>query len=148
MQPPLPGGVLSAFRLRARQGLATVTEGQLKTNWDVAVAALVGLLSVAFGAFAAHGMNDPKAIEWLKTASQYAAVHALAVLAVVGLGRSGFRLVRGTSTAFLVGVLLFSGSLVAMAFGAPRWFGAITPVGGLTFMVGWGMVAVTGLRKQ
>lgn len=117
-------------------------------NWDVAAAALVGLLAVAFGAFAAHGMSDPKAVEWLKTASQYAAVHALAVLAVSGLARGGFRPVRGTSAAFLVGVLVFSGSLVAMAFGAPRWFGAITPIGGLAFMVGWVLVMVGGLRSR
>lgn len=116
-------------------------------NWDVAAAALVGLLSVAFGAFAAHGMEDAKAIEWLKTASQYAAGHALAVLAVAALARGGFAVVRGTSAAFLVGVLVFSGSLVAMAFGAPRWFGAITPVGGVAFMVGWAMLAWAGIRR-
>ena len=116
-------------------------------NWDVAAAALVGLLSVAFGAFAAHGMSDLKAIEWLKTASQYAAVHALAILAVAGLARGGFRPVRGTSLAFLVGVLVFSGSLVAMAFGAPRWFGAITPIGGVAFMVGWVLVMVGAVRR-
>ena len=115
-------------------------------NWDVAAAALVGLASVAFGAFAAHGMSDPKAIEWLHTASQYAAVHALAVLAVAGLARGGFKVVRGTNAAFLIGVLVFSGSLVAMAFGAPRWFGAITPIGGLAFMAGWVLVMVAGLR--
>ncbi len=117
-------------------------------NWDVALAALVGLLSVAFGAFAAHGMSDPKAIEWLKTASQYAAVHALAVLGVAGLARGGFKIIRGTSEAFLVGVLLFSGSLVAMAFGAPRWLGAVTPVGGLAFMVGWVLVLVAGVISK
>lgn len=117
-------------------------------NWDVAVAGLVGLLSVAFGAFAAHGMSDPKAVEWLRTASQYAAVHALAVLAVAGLARGGFNVVRGTGAAFLIGVLLFSGSLTAMAFGAPRWFGAITPVGGVAFMVGWGMLGFSALRKR
>ena len=117
-------------------------------NWDVAAAGLIGLLSVAFGAFAAHGMTDPKAIEWLKTASQYAAVHALAVLAVAGLARGGFVVVRGTSLAFLVGVLVFSGSLVAMAFGAPRWLGMVTPVGGLTLMVGWVLVLVAAVRAR
>jgi len=120
----------------------------LTRNWDVAAAALVGLLSVAFGAFAAHGMSDHKAIDWLKTASQYAAVHALAVLAVAGLARGGFAVVRGTTVAFLVGVVVFSGSLVAMAFGAPRWFGAITPIGGLAFMVGWALVGFSALRKS
>lgn len=119
----------------------------MKTNWDVALAALVGLLAVAFGAFAAHGMKDPKAIEWLRTASQYAAVHALAVLAVGGLAQGGLRVVRGTSAAFLVGALLFSGSLVALAFGAPLWFGAITPLGGLAFMIGWALLAFAAFRR-
>ncbi|RYF90467.1 MAG: DUF423 domain-containing protein [Caulobacteraceae bacterium] len=116
-------------------------------NWNVALAALVGLLSVGFGAFAAHGMSDPKAVEWLRTASQYAAVHALAVLAVAGLARGGFPVVRGTSAAFLIGALVFSGSLVAMAFGAPRGFGAITPIGGLAFMAGWGMVIWAAMKR-
>ncbi|MDB5468546.1 MAG: hypothetical protein JWR84_106 [Caulobacter sp.] len=117
-------------------------------NWDVALAALIGLLSVAFGAFAAHGMNDPKAIDWLRTASQYAGLHALAVSAVAALARGGFKVVRGTSAAFLIGVLLFSGSLVAMAFGAPRMLGAITPIRGLAFMVGWALVAVAAVRTK
>lgn len=119
----------------------------MKTNWEVAAAALAGLLSVGFGAFAAHGMNDPKAIEWLRTASQYAAVHALAVLAVAALMRGGLGVVPGTSVAFLIGVLLFSGSLTAMAFGAPRWLGAVTPLGGLAFMIGWGLLAFAAFRR-
>lgn len=117
-------------------------------NTDIALAALVGLASVAFGAFAAHGMTDEKAIGWLKTASQYAGLHALAVLAVAALARSGFRVIVGTRSAFLVGVLLFSGSLIAMAFGGPRWLGAVTPVGGLAFMIGWLLLAVSALRTQ
>jgi hypothetical protein len=48
-----------------------------KSNLDVTLAASAGLLAVGFGAFAAHGMNDPKAVEWLHTASQYAGIHAL-----------------------------------------------------------------------
>lgn len=117
-------------------------------NPDIALAALVGLASVAFGAFAAHGMTDEKAIGWLKTASQYAGLHALAVLAVAALARNGLKIITGTRAAFLVGVLLFSGSLIAMAFGAPHWLGAVTPLGGLALMIGWGLLAVAGLRSQ
>ncbi|MBI1408068.1 MAG: DUF423 domain-containing protein [Caulobacter sp.] len=117
-------------------------------NPDIAIAALVGLASVAFGAFAAHGMTDEKTIGWLKTASQYAGLHALAVLAVAALARSGLRVIAGTRSAFLVGVVLFSGSLIAMAFGGPRWLGAVTPVGGLAFMIGWLLLAASALRTQ
>jgi len=117
-------------------------------NPDITLAALVGLASVGFGAFAAHGMTDETAIGWLKTASQYAGIHALAVLLTATLARGGLTVLRGTRAAFLIGVLLFSGSLTAMAFGAPRWFGAITPLGGLAFMLGWGLLAVAGWRRQ
>ncbi|MBX3478765.1 MAG: DUF423 domain-containing protein [Caulobacter sp.] len=117
-------------------------------NTDIALAALIGLASVAFGAFAAHGMTDEKAIGWLKTASQYAGVHALAVIAVAALTRTGLQIITGTRLAFLAGVALFSGSLIAMAFGAPRWLGAVTPLGGLAFMIGWLLLAVSVLRPQ
>lgn len=116
-------------------------------NIDVALAALAGLASVAFGAFAAHGISDPKAVEWLKTAGQYAGIHALAILAVAGLARSGLKVLNGTSAAFLIGILLFSGSLIAMAFGAPRWLGAVTPIGGLAMMAGWLLLAISALRR-
>jgi len=117
------------------------------TNIDVALAALAGLAAVGFGAFAAHGISDPKAVEWLKTAGQYAGVHALAVLAVSALARGGLKVITGTRTAFLVGILLFSGSLIAMAFGGPRWLGAVTPVGGLAMMSGWLLLAISALRR-
>jgi uncharacterized membrane protein YgdD (TMEM256/DUF423 family) len=120
----------------------------IRSNIDIALAALAGLAAVAFGAFAAHGMSDAKAIEWLHTASQYAGVHALAVLAVAALARGGLPVIAGTRTAFLVGILLFSGSLIAMAFGGPRWLGAVTPLGGLALMAGWALLAVAGLRRQ
>jgi len=119
-----------------------------KSNLDITLAALAGLLAVGFGAFAAHGMTDPKAVEWLRTASQYAGVHALAVLACSALARTGLALVPGTRAAFLVGVAIFSGTLIAMALGAPRWLGAITPIGGVSLIAGWAMLAFAGLKRQ
>jgi uncharacterized membrane protein YgdD (TMEM256/DUF423 family) len=105
------------------------------------LAALGGLTAVAFGAFGAHGVSDPKAQEWLRTGALYAFVHSLAVYAsalMMGLGAARARLAPGF---FLSGVVLFSGSLYAMALGAPRWLGMVTPIGGLMFMVGWVIVA-------
>ncbi len=105
------------------------------------IAALSGLLSVAFGAFAAHGMsNHLEAQSLLRTGAQYEAIHALAALAALALIASP----RGrmlTAWLFLLGSVLFCGSLYALALGAPRITGAITPVGGLLFMAGWASFA-------
>jgi uncharacterized membrane protein YgdD (TMEM256/DUF423 family) len=108
-------------------------------------AALAGLLCVAFGAFAAHGIADPKAQEWLRTGALYGFVHVLAVFAAASL-RS--RRARFVPPILLAGVALFSGSLWAMALGAPRWLGAITPVGGLCFLAGWALLAWAATRAS
>ena len=105
------------------------------------LAAISGLLAVGFGAFAAHGVHDPKAVEWLHTGSQYQMSHALAVFAAFGLHRAGARGMGLVAGLFLFGTLIFAGSLYAMALGAPRILGAITPIGGLSFMIGWALLA-------
>jgi len=110
--------------------------------------ALFGALAVALGAFGAHALKDslsPEQLGWWETGVQYHALHALA-LVFFGLsverGRSG-----GISGAlFAVGIVLFSGTLYAMALGAPRWFGAITPLGGTAFIVAWLLFAVRAWR--
>ncbi len=114
------------------------------------LAAVSGLLAVGFGAFAAHGVHDPKAVEWLHTGSQYQMSHALAVFAAFGLHRAGARGMGLVAGLFLFGTLVFAGSLYAMALGAPRILGAITPIGGLSFMIGWALLAWRGftLRDQ
>lgn len=108
------------------------------------LAAISGLLAVAFGAFAAHGLTQVKPIEWLHTGSQYQMVHALAVFAALALHRAGAKGMGLAAALFLVGTLLFSGSLYAMALGGPRLLGAITPLGGLSFMAGWALMAWRG----
>ena len=105
------------------------------------LAALAGLTAVAAGAFAAHGIDDPAAREWLRTGSTYALVHVLAVFACEILMARGGGPARFAAPLFLGGVLLFSGSLFAMALGAPRWLGAVTPVGGVMFLAGWAVLA-------
>lgn len=111
-------------------------------NGYLAVAALFGLASVGFGAFGAHGISDPKAQEWLRTGALYGFVHVLAVFAAAYVGA------RVAPPVFLAGVVLFSGSLFAMALGAPRILGAVTPIGGLAFMVGWAILAWAAFRSQ
>jgi uncharacterized membrane protein YgdD (TMEM256/DUF423 family) len=101
-------------------------------------AALAGFVCVAFGAFAAHGISDLKAQEWLRTGALYGFVHVLAIFAAAGLSS---RRARFVPPVLLAGIALFSGSLWAMALGAPHIVGAITPIGGLCFLTGWAVLA-------
>lgn len=96
--------------------------------------ALLAALAIAAGAFGAHGVADPKAAEWLRTGGLYALVHGAAVVAFGTLHRRAALLL-------LVGAAIFAGTLWAMAFGAPHWLGAVTPVGGALMIAGWLMVA-------
>ena len=105
-------------------------------------AALAGLACVAFGAFAAHGVSDERAQGWLRTGADYGLLHALAVFAAATLRA------RIAGVLFLVGVLVFGGTLFAMALGAPRWLGAVTPLGGLSFMAGWAALAWAARRAN
>lgn len=124
-------------------------------GWIV-VAALSGAVSVIAGAFAAHGLDagteaGAKAREWLQTGSHYELFHALAILAVAALASSA-RLKPGLATAaqilFLAGSTLFPGALYALALGGPRWFGAVAPLGGLAFILGWLALAIAALGKR
>lgn len=108
------------------------------------LAAISGLVAVGFGAFAAHGVTQPKPTEWLRTGSQYQMVHALAVVGAVALHRAGLKGMGLVVGLFLFGTLVFTGSLYAMALGAPRILGVITPIGGLSFMIGWAVLAWRG----
>jgi uncharacterized membrane protein YgdD (TMEM256/DUF423 family) len=104
------------------------------------LAALSGALAVAAGAYGAHGAAG-EAAEWLKTGSHYQLIHAVAAFAVLGRP-SG----QTAGWLFVAGGAVFAGTLYAMAFGAPRWFGAITPIGGLGLIAGWLVLAVGALR--
>jgi len=105
------------------------------------LAGLSALTAVALGAFAAHGITEPKPVEWLKTGSLYQMTHALAVFAAFALHRAGAKGMGLVAGLFLAGTVLFSGSLYAMALGGPRMLGAVTPLGGLAFMIGWAVLA-------
>lgn len=99
-------------------------------GWIAMLAALSGAVAVAAGAFGAHGAEG-KAIEWLKTGSQYQLVHAVAALIALRLDA------RGPAVAFVAGGAIFAGTLYLMAVGGPRWLGAITPIGGAGLIAGW-----------
>lgn len=99
---------------------------------------LAGASAVLLGAFGAHALRDvldARGSELWHTAVSYHFWHALALALAVALARGGARKVA--VTAFAVGIVIFCGSLYGLALGAPRWAGAITPVGGVAFIVGW-----------
>ena len=101
----------------------------------VGIAGASAVLLGAFGAHALRGVLDARGAELWHTAVNYHAWHALALAVAAGLGCGRGR--RVAMAAFAVGIVLFSGSLYALALGAPRWVGVITPFGGLAFVAGW-----------
>jgi uncharacterized membrane protein YgdD (TMEM256/DUF423 family) len=107
---------------------------------------LSGLLAVSAGAFGAHGVSDPTAKSWLETGGHYQLVHAAAAMAAWLYARQGLHLAKLSAWLFLAGAVIFSGTLYLMAFGAPRWLGAVTPIGGLLLMAGWALLALAGAR--
>jgi uncharacterized membrane protein YgdD (TMEM256/DUF423 family) len=109
-------------------------------NW-MTLAAVGGFVAVAVGAFAAHVVRDPGTKELLKTGAMYGFMHTMATFACATFMQVGARRARFAPAFFLSGVLMFSGSLYAMAFGAPRWVGVVTPIGGLCFLAGWAILA-------
>ncbi len=113
-------------------------------NWR-ALGAVLMLLGVAAGAFGAHGLRDAVAPELLsawKTGAHYHLIHALALI-VIG---SWTRTPTVAAWLLLVGIVLFSGSLYAMTLTGIRGLGAITPLGGLSFMAGWAALAVAATK--
>jgi uncharacterized membrane protein YgdD (TMEM256/DUF423 family) len=116
----------------------------------VGAGALLGLLGVAAGAFGAHAIRErvtPERLDNWKTAADYQLWHALATIA------SGLIAVRWASGAaaaagwcFVAGVVVFSGSLYALALSDRRKLGAITPIGGVLFLAGWALLMVAAIR--
>jgi uncharacterized membrane protein YgdD (TMEM256/DUF423 family) len=111
-----------------------------RRNW-LTLAAVGGFASVAFGAFGAHGVSDPRAQELLLTGALYGFVHSLAIIACAAVAQAGGARARFAPAFFAAGLLLFSGSLYALALGAPRAVGILTPFGGLSFLIGWAVLA-------
>lgn len=101
----------------------------------VGVAGASAVLLGAFGAHALRGVLDTHGSELWHTAVSYHVWHALALALAAGIGQGRDR--RLAVAAFAFGIVLFSGSLYALALGAPRWVGIITPLGGLAFIGGW-----------
>ena len=112
--------------------------------------AALALLGVVTGVFAAHGLEDRLSSDDLdtwETAARYHLIHALALLAVgYAAGRWGGGLTTAAGWLFVAGVGLFSGSLYLLATSGIRALGAITPFGGLCFILGWGCLLAAAVR--
>lgn len=110
-------------------------------------AAVHGFLAVAAGAFAAHGLRerlDAQMLEVFRLAARYQMYHALALLGLAALaaGQPGHRWLTRSAWAFHIGIVLFSGSLYALALTSIRGLGLITPFGGVALLAGWALLAV------
>ena len=124
--------------------------------------ALLAAAGIGLGAFAAHGLQDrlesfdygdtvPKRLEWFQTGVRYHLYHAMALVVLGAFHTRSLQLsgVRWASVAFLLGIVLFSGSLYAMTAGPDSWkvLGAVVPLGGLSFLAGWLAVAYAGWQS-
>jgi uncharacterized membrane protein YgdD (TMEM256/DUF423 family) len=121
----------------------------VRSGW-IALGALNAAIAVAAGAFGAHGLRerlDARALEVFETGARYQMYHAFALIAV-GLV-AGSSVARGAQLAgwlFQIGIALFCGSLYALSLSGIKTLGAITPLGGLAFLVGWLWFAWTAWR--
>jgi uncharacterized membrane protein YgdD (TMEM256/DUF423 family) len=114
------------------------------------IAAIKGFVAVGAGAFGAHGLQnrlDAHALQVFETAARYQMYHALAIgLAAFAMRGNGSAPAHGAAVLFLAGIVLFSGSLYALALTNARALGLITPVGGLAFLAGWIALAWAATR--
>ena len=108
-------------------------------------------LGVVLGTFGAHGIRaslTPEDLATFETGVRYQMIHALALLAVAWAStRWETATVAAAGWAFVVGIVIFSGSLYVLVLSGQRWLGAITPIGGVAMIVGWSLLVVTALRS-
>ena len=121
------------------------------SRYFISLAAVNGFLVVALGAFGAHALKtrlDDYSLSVYQTAVQYHFYHSLALLGVglLCLWHPQSTLLRSSGIAFIVGILVFSGSLYVLSLSGLRWLGAITPLGGLAFLLGWACLALASWR--
>ncbi|QXO19344.1 MULTISPECIES: DUF423 domain-containing protein [Vibrio] len=110
-------------------------------------------IAVALGAFAAHGLKailSPYLLEVFQTGVQYQFIHAAALIACgillqLPLAQKARNCFSRAAICFIIGIFCFSGSLYALALTGIKWFGPVTPFGGLLFMIGWGLFALAAM---
>jgi uncharacterized membrane protein YgdD (TMEM256/DUF423 family) len=120
-------------------------------KWMIVLGSLNAFLSVALGAFGAHGLKSKLATDMMaiyETGVQYHMVHSLGLLLIGILLRTApqSNLLNWSGLLLLAGIVIFSGSLYALSITGIRGFGAITPIGGLSFLLGWVLLAVAAIK--
>lgn len=111
-------------------------------NW-IRIAGGIGFLGVALGAFGAHAIKarvSPEMLAIWQTGVLYHLIHALVLLALALYARATGADIRWGASFFLTGILIFSGSLYALVLSGVRILGAVTPLGGVALLIGWGWV--------
>ena len=127
----------------------------MKNKW-LFIAGLSGFLCVTIGAFAAHGLSkvlEPKELAWIETGVRYQMFHTIAIFAIgiLQLCREALvanKIVNLVAGAWAYGILLFSGSLYALALGAGKFLVWVTPIGGTLFLIGWLCLACGGFKSK
>jgi uncharacterized membrane protein YgdD (TMEM256/DUF423 family) len=112
---------------------------------------ILALTAIILGAFGAHALKDTlnangSSDTW-QTAVQYQMWHALALILLSAI-TSKQVVAKLIGPCFLIGTVLFSGSLYALALDGPRWLGPVTPLGGLCLIIGWGLFAYSTIKEQ
>ena len=135
---------LPTTNLKILKSHAAVVQKALTDMGWFAVGALAAGIGVALGAFGAHGLKtrvEPALLDVFETGVRYHLIHALALL-VLGLAhaRNPAPLLQAASWLLLLGIIVFSGSLYLLSATDIRWLGAITPIGGLAFLIGWAIL--------
>lgn len=113
--------------------------------------AVLAGIGVALGAFGAHALRarlEPRSLEIYETGVRYQMYHAFALLAVAWLLSRNIPAAANAGWAFMLGTLLFSGSLYLMALTGWRWLGPVTPLGGAAFLVGWLLLALAASKLE
>lgn len=122
----------------------------MSSRWILAVSGLLLALATVAGALGSHALRDQlsaHSLEIYETAVRYQFYHSLGLLGIGVMSNIKPRtLISWAGALVFAGVILFSGSLYALSFGAPGWMGAVTPVGGLALIVGWAVFAIAVLR--
>lgn len=126
----------------------------------LAISGIAGMLGVLIGAFGAHGLERflvethglssdllVKRLDQFDVGARYHLVHAVALLAICLIRGISPRMIRAVSACMIAGLVLFSGSLYLLVATNTAWLGAITPIGGVSWIIGWTMIAVAAIRS-
>jgi uncharacterized membrane protein YgdD (TMEM256/DUF423 family) len=131
--------------------MITLQESRI-SRWVLVAGAGFAMLAVMIGAFAAHGLKqvlDAYSLGLFETAARYQMYHAIALLIVALIStipQISPRWLKLAAFAFILGIILFSGSLYLLALSGIKWLGAITPLGGVAFIFGWLALIVAALK--